>query len=442
MSAYQSQHHQNQMAATISYLHSSLSMTPTSPQTSSTGGTPVPLDIGQMVFGSPTPTADQAVAKANSGRASVVVNQQPHKVIPPPPSLIPMSAAGSLLGTGGGGNKDMQKIQDTLQHLHNLKNLTATFVNTGGRNQQQQQQQSQSQLKRQRQDPLTMAGYGHYKNNPNLATIRPAQQQQQFSSPAVSGGSSRAGLSGGGNGSGGAVPEYNSSNMLRTATNTGGPSNSRGRSSKPTNLNTNSSHHHYLNQMLMSSTSSGQQSADVIDLSSTPNQRSNASAVAAAAQLQQHQQYLQQQYFQQQQQQAAAVAQQQQQQQRGGGNRGNGNAELANCLNLLAASGHGAQGGGQTVVGRGRGASAISDELNAAAANMMNKTAMANVPYKMQKQQIDGVQVTCINMKAYQHSDLLMRVQDLCDKFFPQSTHENCRRVLEVFNVVIYRGNR
>lgn len=107
------QQQQQTMAATISYLHSSLSMTPTSPQTSSTAGTPVPMDLGQMVFGS---TTDQVVAKANSGRASVVVQQQPQsKVIPPPPSLIPMSAAGSLFnGLGGGGagsnNKDLQKI--------------------------------------------------------------------------------------------------------------------------------------------------------------------------------------------------------------------------------------------------------------------------------------------------------------------------------------------
>lgn len=193
----------------------------------------------------------------------------------------------------------------------------------------------------------------------------------------------------------------------------------------------------YLNQML----GSAQSVADVIDLSSTTTPTRSNAAVAAAA-LQQHQQYLQhqqQQYYQQQQhQQQAAAAQQQHQSQppqRGSNAARNGSAELANCLNLLS-------GGAQTVVGRGRGGS-TADDLSSAAASLMNKSsALANAPYKMQKAFIDGVQVTCINMKAYQHTDLLMRVQDLCDKFFPQSTHENCRRVLEVFNVVIYRGNR
>lgn len=448
LGAYQAQQQQQQsaasMAATISYLHSSLSMTPTSPQTSSTAGTPVPVDIGQMVFGSPLPSAttDQAVAKANSARASVVVQKQlGQKAIPPPPSLIPMSAAGSLLGNLG-SNKDMQKIQDTLQHLHNLKNLTATFV-TRNNNKQQQQQHHQQQNK---QDPLTLAGFGHYRNNPNLATIRPAAGgggggAQSFGG-AVGGG-------GGGNGRGNvAVPDY----MLRNAagggnsgsanhSNSSSISNSRPRSNYQSNSakNNTSMNHHYLNQMLRASngvpTTTPPATADVIDLSSTTTPtRSNASAVAAAA-LQQHQQYLHQQQYFQQQQAVAAVQQQQQQQQQRMNRNGGGNADLASCLNLLAS-------GNQTVVGRGRGGGgngAVSEDL---AANLMNKTAMANAPYKMQKAYIDGVQVTCINMKAYQHSELLMRVQDLCDKFFPQSTHENCRRVLEVFNVVIYRGNR
>lgn len=69
-------------------------------------------------------------------------------------------------------------------------------------------------------------------------------------------------------------------------------------------------------------------------------------------------------------------------------------------------------------------------------------TANTAVPYKIQKTIIEGITVPCINMKAYYYTDLLMRLQDLCDNFFPHTTLENCRRVLEVFSVVIYRGNR
>ncbi|GAB0090523.1 uncharacterized protein DMENIID0001_052590 [Sergentomyia squamirostris] len=65
-----------------------------------------------------------------------------------------------------------------------------------------------------------------------------------------------------------------------------------------------------------------------------------------------------------------------------------------------------------------------------------------NVPYKMQKAQIDGIPVPCINMKAYTHSDLLMTLGDLKDIFFPHTSLENCRKVLDVLNVELYKGNR
>ncbi|XP_059620557.1 uncharacterized protein LOC132264355 isoform X2 [Phlebotomus argentipes] len=65
-----------------------------------------------------------------------------------------------------------------------------------------------------------------------------------------------------------------------------------------------------------------------------------------------------------------------------------------------------------------------------------------NVPYRMQKAQIDGCTVPCINMKAYSHSDLLMTLADLKDIFFPHMTLENCRKVLDVLNVELYKGNR
>lgn len=412
MGAYQPHQSAASMAATISYLHSSLSMTPTSPQTSSSAGTPAPIDISQMVFGSPQASAGSSssaadhVAKANSGRASVVVQkQQQQKVIPPPPSLIPMSVAVSSMG-----NKELLKMQETLQQLQQLKSLTATYV-TPGRNttSQQQAKPQQHQQKQQQQQPNGTTGYGHYKNNPNLATIRPASGR--------GGGVGVGGSSGVGVGN---DMDY----MLRAAaaataaaaSATAGGTHNRNKNSSGGNGNKQGG---YLNQMLSS--------ADVIDLSSTTTPtRSNASAAAAAA-LQQHQQYLQQQQLYLQQHAATAVAAQQ----RAAGRSVNGGADLANCLNLLANQ--------QQVVGRNR----ASNAEDLSATNLMNKqAAMANAPYKMQKAFIEGVQVTCINMKAYQYTDLLMRVQDLCDKFFPQSTHENCRRVLEVFNVVIYRGNR
>ncbi|XP_055676649.1 uncharacterized protein LOC129785966 isoform X8 [Lutzomyia longipalpis] len=65
-----------------------------------------------------------------------------------------------------------------------------------------------------------------------------------------------------------------------------------------------------------------------------------------------------------------------------------------------------------------------------------------NVPYKMQKAQIDGCTVPCINMKAYTYTDLLMTLADLKDIFFPHMTLENCRKVLDVLNVELYKGNR
>ncbi|XP_055699275.1 uncharacterized protein LOC129799440 isoform X2 [Phlebotomus papatasi] len=65
-----------------------------------------------------------------------------------------------------------------------------------------------------------------------------------------------------------------------------------------------------------------------------------------------------------------------------------------------------------------------------------------NVPYKMQKAQIDGCTVPCINMKAYTHNELLMTLADLKDIFFPHMTLENCRKVLDVLNVELYKGNR
>lgn len=66
----------------------------------------------------------------------------------------------------------------------------------------------------------------------------------------------------------------------------------------------------------------------------------------------------------------------------------------------------------------------------------------SHVPYKVQRVLIENIMVPCINMKAYIYTELLMTLPDLNEYFFPGISLENCKRVLSVLGVELYKGNR
>lgn len=66
----------------------------------------------------------------------------------------------------------------------------------------------------------------------------------------------------------------------------------------------------------------------------------------------------------------------------------------------------------------------------------------SHVPYKVQRVLIENIMVPCINMKAYIYTELLMTLPDLNEYFFPGISLENCKRVLGVLGVELYKGNR
>ncbi|XP_055676643.1 methylcytosine dioxygenase TET isoform X3 [Lutzomyia longipalpis] len=173
---------------------------------------------------------------------------------------------------------------------------------------------------------------------------------------------------------------------------------------------------------------------DVIDLSSPPR---------SAASLLHHQQQQQQQHHHQQHHQQQQQLQQQQQilqQQRGQQILTNGRCNT-NAQNLMHGAPSAASAAAQVAaMQQHQRQSSVDASRLSAIPEMVSHN--GNVPYKMQKAQIDGCTVPCINMKAYTYTDLLMTLADLKDIFFPHMTLENCRKVLDVLNVELYKGNR
>uniref|UniRef100_A0A1B0CHX8 Uncharacterized protein n=2 Tax=Lutzomyia longipalpis TaxID=7200 RepID=A0A1B0CHX8_LUTLO len=165
---------------------------------------------------------------------------------------------------------------------------------------------------------------------------------------------------------------------------------------------------------------------DVIDLSSPPR---------SAASLLHHQQQQQQQHHHQQHHQQQQQLQQQQQilqQQRGQQILTNGRCNT-NAQNLMHGAPSAASAAAQVAaMQQHQRQSSVDASRLSAIPEMVSHN--GNVPYKMQKAQIDGCTVPCINMKAYTYTDLLMTLADLKDIFFPHMTLENCRKVLDVLN--------
>lgn len=178
---------------------------------------------------------------------------------------------------------------------------------------------------------------------------------------------------------------------------------------------------------------------DVIDLSSPPR---SAASLLHHQQQQQQQHHHQQQHHQQQQQQQMQQQHQQQlhQQQRSQQMLTNGRCSNTS-QNLMHGVPSATSAAAQVAaMQQHQRQSTVDASRLSAIPEMVSHN--GNVPYKMQKAQIDGCTVPCINMKAYTHNELLMTLADLKDIFFPHMTLENCRKVLDVLNVELYKGNR
>lgn len=359
--------------ATMNYLYSSLSLTPTSPQTPDLNTSDLMVSPN-MMFTPPKSRGGMQIANHNSSHGS-----SGHKSVPPPPSLIPMP-------NFHGSNKDLAKFQDTLMHLQNLKSLTTTVVSDSTQNYRQYNNANTDSGGQN----VSSAGPDS-RFSPALSTalyydlLQQKQQQQQ----------------------------QHHQQQLHQQQLHQHQNNIRGSNSSGLRVDT-SSHGMGKNTP-----------TDVIDLSSSPRSATlQQQQQQQQYQLQYQQQLLQQQQQQMQQQRGRAANQHQMQQQH---QQMHNQDVMANCLD-------------SSMISRLPGAYVQGNRNN----NQMGNSAMMNnvAPFKLQTSSIDGISVPCINLKPNYFTENLMRLQDLRDNFFPQTTLDNCRKVLEVFNVVVYKGNR
>ncbi|XP_050313067.1 uncharacterized protein LOC126748107 isoform X3 [Anthonomus grandis grandis] len=67
--------------------------------------------------------------------------------------------------------------------------------------------------------------------------------------------------------------------------------------------------------------------------------------------------------------------------------------------------------------------------------------ATSNIPYKIQKAQVQGKMLTLINMKSYVYSEHLITLQDLITNFFNGVPMQNCQQVLQVLGIDVFKAN-
>lgn len=65
-----------------------------------------------------------------------------------------------------------------------------------------------------------------------------------------------------------------------------------------------------------------------------------------------------------------------------------------------------------------------------------------HIPYKMQKVLVEGKMIPCINLKPFVWTELLVTLPDIIQHFFNPVPLCSCRRVMEVLDIEMYRGNR
>ncbi|XP_076261501.1 uncharacterized protein LOC143197163 isoform X3 [Rhynchophorus ferrugineus] len=64
-----------------------------------------------------------------------------------------------------------------------------------------------------------------------------------------------------------------------------------------------------------------------------------------------------------------------------------------------------------------------------------------NIPYKLQKAQVQGKTLNLINMKANVYSEHLVTLQDLVTNFFNGVPLQSCQQVMQVLGIEIYKAN-
>lgn len=64
-----------------------------------------------------------------------------------------------------------------------------------------------------------------------------------------------------------------------------------------------------------------------------------------------------------------------------------------------------------------------------------------NIPYKMQKAQVQGKLLNLINMKANVFTEHLVTLQDLVANFFNGVPLQNCQQVMQVLGIEVYKAN-
>lgn len=69
-------------------------------------------------------------------------------------------------------------------------------------------------------------------------------------------------------------------------------------------------------------------------------------------------------------------------------------------------------------------------------------TSGTHIPYKMQKVLVEGKMIPCINLKPFVMTELLVTLPDIIQHFFNPVPLGNCRRVMDVLGIELYRGNR
>lgn len=64
-----------------------------------------------------------------------------------------------------------------------------------------------------------------------------------------------------------------------------------------------------------------------------------------------------------------------------------------------------------------------------------------NIPYKMQKAQVQGKMLSLINMKANVYTEHLVTLQDLVANFFNGVPVQSCQQVMQVLGIEVYKAN-
>ncbi|CAH1121422.1 unnamed protein product [Ceutorhynchus assimilis] len=86
-------------------------------------------------------------------------------------------------------------------------------------------------------------------------------------------------------------------------------------------------------------------------------------------------------------------------------------------------------------------AAAATRKLTVIPESSPTSNTVTNVPYKMQKAQVQGKMLNLINMKAYVYTDYLVTLQDLVTNFFMGVTGQSSQQVLQVLGIEVYKAN-